>query len=205
MADLNRLTIPYLKKLAEERDIELNSGRKSELIEQIKNSRIPEDTLDHLIEKYLEEKNQKKIQKKKRQLNLIELENRVNKVEEKLIEIIERLNQVSRKLNIRGSVNLESQQVSKKPNQNGQESKRNLILKKPNNVNEIKRFISNLMNSGDQINIDELFKIPELQETSLTLIKQAINELIKENIFEASEEGDSKQRIDGQISMLIRN
>ncbi|MEJ2252436.1 MAG: hypothetical protein P8Y97_22590, partial [Candidatus Lokiarchaeota archaeon] len=84
MVNLNRLTIPYIKKLAKECNIDLRSGRKTELIEQIELANIPETKLENLIERYLNEKSRNKIKRKKKQLNLFQLEQKVDDLERKL-------------------------------------------------------------------------------------------------------------------------
>ncbi|MEJ2279687.1 MAG: hypothetical protein P8Y70_18380 [Candidatus Lokiarchaeota archaeon] len=164
MVNLNRLTIPYIKKLAKECNIDLRSGRKTELIEQIELANIPETKLENLIERYLNEKSRNKIKRKKKQLWSI----------------------------LNTSLNNENQKNSE------------LILQSPTNLEAIKEFISEYLEHGDKIKVDDLFKIDQLQKIPLTLITKAITQLIEEDILNVSEEGNSIQKIDGTISILIR-
>ena len=54
--NLNSLTIPYLKKIADECDIILNKTKKADIIRIISNSNISKDKLNNLVKKYLKEK-----------------------------------------------------------------------------------------------------------------------------------------------------
>ncbi|MBD3342311.1 MAG: hypothetical protein GF353_24640, partial [Candidatus Lokiarchaeota archaeon] len=88
MPTLNDLTIPYIKKLAKELQIELKRGKKSELINQIENAGITPKKLETLIEKYLKEKNQAKITKRRKLLDIPELEIRLEQLEKKVEYLI---------------------------------------------------------------------------------------------------------------------
>jgi hypothetical protein len=198
MPQLNDLTIPYIKKLAIELDIDLKRGRKAELITQIKDSGVPATKLDSLIEKYLKEKNKAKIKKKRKLLDIPELEQRIKKLEgqvEFLMSLIKTKNHLPHK----------------KPNALKETKKREQPLIKNRDLPEIELntrsditlFLKMLLNPGDTITIDELVRIDALQNISLNLLTQAINDLINNGIFEPIE-GESIQKIQGNIGKLVR-
>ncbi|TXT62635.1 MAG: hypothetical protein BAJALOKI3v1_530015 [Promethearchaeota archaeon] len=198
MAQLNDLTIPYIKKLASELEIDLKRGRKADLISQIKNSGISATKLDSLIEKYLKEKNKAKIKKKRKLLDIPELEQRIEKLEgqvEFLMSVIKTKNQLSHK-----KPNLIKQTIKR---EHAPPINRDLPEVELNTQSDIRLFLKMLLNPGDTITIDEIVRIDALQNISLNLLTQAINDLINNGIFEPIE-GESIQKIQGNIGKLMR-
>ncbi|MEJ2250790.1 MAG: hypothetical protein P8Y97_14205 [Candidatus Lokiarchaeota archaeon] len=205
MVNLNRLTIPYIKKLAKECNIDLRSGRKAELIEQIESANIPETKLENLIKRYLNEKRKNKIKRKKKQLNLFQLEQRVDDLERKLDLLLNKFSPVYTEKNlVPTKERLFHTKKLKRSLDNEKQKNSELTLQSPTNLDAIKEFISEYLNHGDKIKVDDLFKIDQLQKIPLTLITKAITQLIEEDILNVSEEGNSIQKIDGTISILIR-
>lgn len=196
MPTLNDLTIPYIKKLAEELQIDLKPGIKEELIEQIKNSEVSSSYLEVLIVKYLKEKNKAKIKKKRKLLDIPELEERIEQLEEKvenLISSIESNISDSHKILKIGEKEKIVPKVKKKPS----------VKTEIKDLADIQNFIKSILKPGDSISIDELIRIDELQNISLNLLNQAINSLINEGSLKATE-GRSIQKIQGNIGKLIR-
>lgn len=194
MPTLNDLTIPYIKKLARELQIELERGRKAELINQIENAGINPKKLEDLIEKYLKEKNQAKIKKRRKLLDIPDLEIRLEQLEKKveyLISLISERNITSEK-----QVARKNQKISSRP-------KKVIEKFEITTLKDIKNFIKLILGTGDAITIDELIRINELQNISLNLLKQAINELIEDGTLIAVE-GNSIQKIEGNIGELKR-
>jgi hypothetical protein len=205
MANLNRLTIPYLKKLAEECNIKLKNGRKSDLISQIEKAGINESRLESLIEKYLKEKQKNKIKKKKKQLNLFQLEERVNALELKIDLIYNKFVKEERKFSDRkNTVIHEGMKTKSKLEKTEESSEKKLKLETPTSVEKIKEFIIKYFEPGEKITVDNLFKLKQLQNIPLSLIKDSISQLIEENVLQPSREGSSIQKINGSISILIR-
>jgi hypothetical protein len=198
MAQLNDLTIPYIKKLASELEIDLKRGRKADLISQIKNSGISATKLDSLIEKYLKEKNKAKIKKKRKLLDIPELEQRIEKLEDQvefLMSVIKTKNQLPHK-----KPNLIKQTIKR---EHAPPINRDLPEVELNTQSDIRLFLKMLLNPGDTITIDEIVRIDALQNISLNLLTQAINDLINNGIFEPIE-GESIQKIQGNIGKLMR-
>jgi len=194
MPTLNDLTIPYIKKLAKELHIELKRGKKAELINQIEDAGINPKKLETLIEKYLKEKNQAKIKKRRKLLDIPELEIRLEQLEKKveyLISLISERNITSEK-----QVARKNQKISSTP-------KKVIEKFEITTLKDIKNFIKLILETGDAITIDELIRINELQNISLNLLKQAINELIEDGTLIAAE-GNSIQKIEGNIGELKR-
>jgi len=194
MVKLNDLTIPYIKRLAKEAQIDLHQGRKADLINQIKSSGISELQLNSLIKKYLKEKNKTKIKKKRSLLNIPELEKRVKKLESQIEYLISIINK-EKNLNLSKS---EVQGTHEIP-----EKKRTIPKIEIETLSDLQDFIKLLLEPGEAITIDELIKVEELQNISFNLLKQAINKLIASGALEASE-GKSIQKIQGNIGELIR-
>ncbi|TXT61759.1 MAG: hypothetical protein BAJALOKI2v1_10029 [Promethearchaeota archaeon] len=192
MVNLNVLTIPYIKKLAKECNIDLKRGRKAELINQIEEAGISENRLEKLVDKYLAEKKQAKIKKKKRQLNIPELESRISSLEEKMDILIEQVSQViQQKMPERDKELIKAEDISDKP-------KESLDLPK-----DIVAYFEHILSPGDSITVDELFKLEELQNVPLKDLEEAINELIERGVIEVSD-GPSIQKIKGKWAILTR-
>lgn len=191
---LNILTIPYIKKLANECNIELNNGKKSDLIEQIVNSNISEEKLNSLIEKYLKEKNQNIGYNKRKSSNYLTLETRVKKLEDQI-------NYIYSSLHINKEISILKEDIDSK----NQYKEGNLLFigKNIETLEDIKEFIVTILELGDSITIDNLIKIKELQTISLSLLKKAVSELIENNVLYPSKE-ESIQKINGNIGKLRR-
>lgn len=191
---LNILTIPYIKKLANECNIELNNGKKSDLIEQIVNSNISEEKLNFLIEKYLKEKNQNIGYNKRKSSNYLTLETRVKKLEDQI-------NYIYSSLHINKEISILKEDIDSK----NQYKEGNLLFigKNIETLEDIKEFIVTILELGDSITIDNLIKIKELQTISFSLLKKAVSELIENNVLYPSKE-ESIQKINGNIGKLRR-
>lgn len=192
MVNLNVLTIPYIKKLAKKCNIDLKRGRKAELINQIEQAGISEERLEKLVDKYLAEKKQAKIKKKKKQLNIPELERRLSRLEEKVENLIDQFSQiVSSKIPKKDRELIKAKDISDKPIES-------LDLPK-----DIITYFEHILNPGDSITVDELFKLEELQDVPLKKLEEAINELIERGVLEVSD-GPSIQKIKGKWAILTR-
>ncbi len=77
------------------------------------------------------------------------------------------------------------------------------IFGRTNELFNIKNIIKNKITPGESMTIDELVKIKELQNFSLNILEQAVNDLIDDEVFDASE-GYSKKKFGGNIGLLIR-
>jgi hypothetical protein len=195
MVNLNRLTIPYIKKLAKECNIDLKRGRKAELIKQIEEAGIAEERLEKLVDKYLTEKKRAKIKKKKNQLDIPELEKRISTLEEKVDMLISHFTQTIQTI---------QPEEGKKETEFVKAKELTHEKDKPlETKNDIMDFFKIILNSGDSITVDELFKLERLQEVPLKSLEQAINELIKQDVLEVSD-GPSIQKIKGKWAILTR-
>jgi hypothetical protein len=192
MVNLNRLTIPYIKKLAKECNIDLERGRKAELINQIEEAGIAEERLEKLVEKYLTEKKRAKIKKKKNQLDIPELEKRISTLEEKVDMLISHFTQtIQPKESKKETEFVKAEELTHKK------------TKPLESIDDIVDFFKMILNPGDSITVDELFKLERLQEVPLKNLEGAINELIQEDVLEVSE-GPSIQKIKGKWAILRR-
>ena len=187
MVDLNKLTVHFLKELAKECKVVINKkDRKADIIKRIKNSGIQDKKLQLLYEKYY---NQYKASKEKGKKTpkitrqyIESLEKRVGSLEEQVKFLMSKIGGVEVKL---------------------AKDRTSMVIGVSNNLINIKDIIKSKIIPGDSITVDELIKIKELQKFSLTLIEQAVNDLIDDEIFDASE-GYSTQKIGGNIGLLIR-
>lgn len=180
MADLKDLTVYYLEKLAKECNIPLKkSSTKTEKIKEIKKANISKENLEKLINKYLIEKeaSQKvKISSKK------DLETRITKLEEQVKLLSSTLSELQKSKN---------KGVTRE------------LIEKVSDLDDVKRTIISMMMPGEALTIDELIGIKEIQQYPLSMITQAIIELIQEEVL-IGEDGNSIQKIGGKIGILIR-
>jgi len=186
---LNELTIPYIKKLAKECNIELKKGKKAYLIKQINNFKIPEEKLSKLIEKLIKEKKTTL----KPNSAILSFETRIKNLEDQMAQIIIIINNMNENHWINNS-------TSEKP------FFKDIFIenkKEINSIEDIKNFIQIILKIGDSITIDKLIKVKELQNVSLSLLKDSIKELIENKVLEAFD-GVSTQKINGYIGKLIR-
>jgi len=180
MADLNDLTMYYLEKLAKEYNISLKkSSTKTEKIKQIKKANIPKEHLEKLVTKFLAEK---EASQKVRKSYKRELETRVTKLEEQVKLLKSTLSELKKSRNKRETREL---------------------IEKVSNLDEVKRAIISIIVPGETLTIDELIGIKEIQQYPLSMITQAIIDLIKEGVLIGAE-GDSIQKIGGKVGILIR-
>jgi hypothetical protein len=186
LVDLNELPVKYLDKIANDCNITFKkSSNKAEKIKIILNAGIPENNLKGLFEKYLNEYEASKKPKKEVKgtpTSITKLEERVSLLEEQVKYLTSKINGASVKL-------------TEGPASEGARESSDLI--------EVKSIIKSKLLPGDSIAIDELTKIKELESFSLTIIEQAIFDLIDEDVLDASE-GDSIQKMNGTIARLIR-
>jgi len=187
MFNLNKLTVPYIEKLAKEFNITFKSSdKKPDKIRKIKNAGIPEDRLEKQFKKYLaryEESKKKstpgKVKSSQQSSYLV-----------KRIDLLE--NQIKYIMSKIGSIEI--------------------ILAKDNTdelvgggfkIAEIQNIIKSKILPRDSISIDELISLHELDKYPKNLIEKAIINLIDDEIFDVSE-GRSIQKILGNIGRLIR-
>jgi len=104
---------------------------------------------------------------------------------------------------------LETQKATKNPKNPTMDEK--LILNsqksydKPiRDLKDIETYIKYILQKGDSIQIDRLIKRRELQNISLTQLKQAIYTLIDKNVVAPAKSSISVQKIDGNIGKLTR-
>ena len=155
MADLNDLTVPLLEKLAKECRIKLKkSDKKPEKIQKIKSAGIPENKLEELINKYL---NQKQSPKKLSTDSISELKGRIKLLEEQVKFIMSKISVTEVKL--------------------ATQENRDLITI-TSDLGDIKRFIVSLILPGVTITIDELIEIQELQKIPFVNLKHASSVVI---------------------------
>ncbi|MBN1214497.1 MAG: hypothetical protein JXA99_03550 [Candidatus Lokiarchaeota archaeon] len=192
--NLNSLTIPYLKKIAEECDIVLNKGKKADIIRIISNSNISKDIIDNLVKKYLKEKQSIGAdKKKKRDHNYLVLEQKFYQLEKK-VDFLYSIIKQKYKIFPEEQIQLEN---------NLKEDNFKISEDIDPSIKKIKDLILEILKPRDSITIDNLIQIKELQDISLSQLKKAIKDLIEMNILYATN-GKSIQKIDGNIGKLIR-
>ncbi len=187
MVNWNKLTIPYLEKLAKECKISFkSSSNKAEKIKVLLNAGIPNATLEELFNKYLAQyqasKRKPKVTKKKPIKQAVKLEERINLVEEQVKFLMSKIDSIE--------VHLAKERTSK-------------LIGGGYNISDIQNVIKLKVLPGDSISIDEIISITELQKYPINLIEKAIIDLIDDEIFDVSE-GRSIQKIQGNIGRLIR-
>jgi len=188
MVDLNKLTVKYLEKLAEECRITFKkSSNKPAKIKTILNSGIPSNKIEKLFEKYFAEyKAKKKPSKvaKKKPVSIVttKIEGRVKLLEEQVRFLMSKIDSVEIKI-----ANLKTS---------------NLIGTETDSL-EIKNIIKSKILPGNSIAIDDLLDTRKLKKYSFEQIEKAIIDLIDDEIFDVSE-GSSKTKIEGNIGRLIR-
>lgn len=183
MTDIKEITIPFLIDLANECKIRLDKkDRKDDIIRKIKKSGIEQKKLQSLIEKYYNQYLASKGKKKTHKVSSGSLEKRVGLLEEQVKFLMSKLGGVEVKL---------AKDVSSD------------LFERNNELNNIKNIIKNKIVPGESMTVDELVKIKEIQSFSLSLIDRAVNDLIDDEVFDASE-GYSKKKLGGNIGLLIR-
>ncbi|MBD3342410.1 MAG: hypothetical protein GF353_25135 [Candidatus Lokiarchaeota archaeon] len=183
MIDLSVLTIPYLERLADECNIHLkSSSRKAEKIKTIRKAGIPEEKLRKLVEKYLERKKKRKQLKEKIPSKILNLEERMISLEQKLDLLVSKLGEIKKEKYILSEISTISEQVQ------------------PTNIKDIIK--ANIL-PGEIITVDKLIQLRELQNFPLVSLEQAIIELIEEKKVDVLE-GGSICKIRGNIGRLMR-
>jgi hypothetical protein len=180
MADLSDLTVYYLEKLAKELNISLKkNSTKAEKIKQIKKANISKDHLKRLVIKFLAEKEESK---KANRSSKKELETRISKLEEQVQLLTSTLNELKKSKN---------------------EGEIRELIEKVSTIDDLKIAIISMIIPGEALTIDELIGIKEIQQYPLSMITQAIIDLIKEEVLIGAE-GNSIQKIGGKIGKLLR-
>ena len=188
MVDLNKLTVKYLEKLAEECRITFKkSSNKPAKIKTILNAGIPSNKIENLFEKYLAEikakKKPSKVAKKKPESTATtKIVGRVKLLEDQVRFLMSKIDSVEIKI-----ANLKTS---------------NLIGTDTESL-EIKNIIKSKILPGNSIAIDDLLDTRKLKKYSFEQIEKAIIDLIDDEIFDVSE-GSSRTKIEGNIGRLIR-
>ena len=188
MVDLNKLTVKYLEKLAEECRITFKKSiNKPAKIKTILNAGIPSNKIENLFEKYLAEikakKKPSKVAKKKPESTVTtKIVGRVKLLEDQVRFLMSKIDSVEIKI-----ANLKTS---------------NLIGTDTDSL-EIKNIIKSKILPGNSIAIDDLLDTRKLKKYSFEQIEKAIIDLIDDEIFDVSE-GSSKIKIEGNIGRLIR-
>ena len=187
MINLNKLTVPYLEKLAKEFKISFKSSdKKPDKIRKIKNAGIPEDRLEKQFKKYLaryeDSKKKPTSSKKKSSQPSSSLVKRIDLLENQIKYIMSKI----------GSIDI----ILAK-------DRTDQLVGGGFKIAEIQKLIKSSILPGDSISIDELISLHELDKYPKNLIEKAIINLIDDEIFDVSE-GRSIQKILGNIGRLIR-
>lgn len=188
MVDLNKLTVKYLEKLAEECRITFKKSiNKPAKIKTILNAGIPSNKIENLFEKYLAEikakkKSSKVAKKKPESTATTKIVGRVKLLEDQVRFLMSKIDSVEIKI-----ANLKTS---------------NLIGTETDSL-EIKNIIKSKILPGNSIAIDDLLDTRKLKKYSFEQIEKAIIDLIDDEIFDVSE-GSSKTKIEGNIGRLIR-
>lgn len=188
MVDLNKLTVKYLEKLAEECRITFKKSiNKPAKIKTILNAGIPSNKIENLFEKYLAEikakKKPSKVAKKKPESTATtKIAGRVKLLEDQVRFLMSKIDSVEIKI-----ANLKTS---------------NLIGTETDSL-EIKNIIKSKILPGNSIAIDDLLDTRKLKKYSFEQIEKAIIDLIDDEIFDVSE-SSSKTKIEGNIGRLIR-
>jgi hypothetical protein len=125
---------------------------------------------------------------------IMNLQKRIDKLEQNIEYLLSNLEKKNQKI-------LKRMELSKEREINP--IKKPTLIKEIETLDDIKEFITSILKPGDSINIDNLIKLRELQTSSFSMLKEAINNLIQKGILSASK-GDSIQKIDGTIGKLTR-
>jgi len=188
MINLNKLTVPYLGKLAKEFNITFKSSdKKPDKIRKIKNAGIPEDRLEKQFKKYLaryEESKKKPTPpgKAKSSQQSSSLVKRIDLLENQMKYIMSKIGSID--------VILAKDRTDE-------------LVGGGFKIAEIQNIIKSKILPRDSISIDELISLHELDKYPKNLIEKAIINLIDDEIFDVSE-GRSIQKILGNIGRLIR-
>lgn len=187
MVNLKRLTVPYLEKLAEELKITFkSSSNKPDKIRVIKNTGIPDNKLNELVNKYYAQyqvsRGKLSETKKKPTKHPTFLEDRIKLLEGQTKFIMSKIDEINVKL-----ANLSSTDSSINTH----------------DIQDIKNIIKSRILPGKSITVDELLRINRLNKFTKDLIYTAVIDLVDEEIFDVSE-GNSKNKIQGYIGRLIR-
>ena len=180
MVNLKKLTVLLLDSLARECGVSFNQGdKKSDKIAAILNAGIPKKHLEKLVNKYLA---QKSLSKRSSKDIILELKGRIKLLEDQVKFLMSK-------------ISVSEVRISKDKDRD--------IITITSNLEDIKNFIKSILTPGDSITIDELIEIKELQKIPLITLKHAIYDLIEDNVFNTSE-GNSRQKLGGNIGLLIR-
>jgi len=195
MVDLNELPVKYLDKIAKDCNITFKkSSNKAEKIRTILNASVPENNLKELSEKYLNEYEASKRPKKpvkeiSSSIEKLEAISSIEKLEDRVSLLEEQVKYLTSKI--------DKAEIKKVEEISPEE------IESIKDIIEVKNIIKSKILPGDSISIDELTKIKELESFSMTIIEQAIFDLIDEDVLDSSE-GDSIQKMNGTIARLIR-
>jgi len=176
LINLDKLYLPYLKRLAQECNITLKkSARKAEIVDTIISAGIPEDTLKRLFEKYLNEQNKKKSKS-------TSTTKRLKLVEDQIKYLITKIDDIEVKL---ANLGFTDSSINTR------------------DILDIKNIFKSKIQPGKSIAVDDLLSLERLNKYTKDMIYVAAMELVDEEIFDVSE-GKSKNKIQGHIGRLIR-
>ena len=187
MLDLNKLTVEYIEKIAQDCSIPLKkNSKKADKINTILNAGISNTILSELFNNYLSEYNASK-QIKKNALNnstaiIVKLKYKIEKLEEQVRYLCSIIN--NSKIDC-------------------QEEMEATILESDDDFDDIKTIIKTQLKPGDIISIDYLIRLDELQKFPIKAIESAVKDLIHKRVINAFD-GYSIQKLDGTIGILTR-
>lgn len=187
MVNLEKLTVAYINKLGKELNITFGSAsKKADKIKAILKAGIPNHKLEELFNKYFHEyqnsKGKKITPSKKPAQVTVNLEKRVNMLEEQVKFLMSKIDNFE--------VFLAKERSSK-------------FIGQGYNLYEIQNILKSKVSQGESISIDEIMNLKKLKKFPKNLIEKVIIDLIDEEIFDGSE-GRSNQKIQGKIARLIR-
>ena len=123
---------------------------------------------------------------------IMKLQKRIDKLEQNIEYLLSNLEKKNQEI-------LKRMELSK--SRETKPIKKPTLIKEIETIDDIEEFIMSILSPGDSINIDNLIKLRELQTSSFSMLKEAINNLIQKGIVSAFK-GDSMQKIDGTIGKL---
>ena len=187
MVNLNKLTVHYLDKLAEELNIKFkSSSKKPDKIHTILNAGISNSKLEELFNKYFAQYQDSKGKPTTTKIRSVQVS---SKLEERVILLEEQVKFLMSKVD-NFEVYLAKERSSKQ-------------VGGGYNLVDAQEIIKSRVIPGDSISIDEIMNIKKLKKYPKNLIEKAIINLIDDEIFDGSE-GRSIQKIQGKIARIIR-
>ncbi|MFX1395325.1 MAG: hypothetical protein ACFFAH_17455 [Promethearchaeota archaeon] len=187
MLDLNKLTVKYIEKIAQDCNITLKkNSKKVDKINTILNAGISNKILSELFNNYLSEYNASKQLKtnasNNSSANIVKLKDKIEKLEEKIGYLCSIIN----------NSNIDCQEEIEAS-----------ILESGDDLSNIKTIIKTLLKPGKLITVDHLIRIDKLQKFPIKSIELAVKDLIHKRVINAFD-GYSIQKLDGTIGLLSR-